>query len=104
LASEVIWRELDLASKEKPVIASMGEVAASGGYYIAAAADTISWHNQIQSQGQSGFLLFGLMPKDFLTTNSESLLMWSRPVSFLIFLPQPGKFLKWKKIHFPGSS
>jgi protease-4 len=41
LASEVIWRELDLASKEKPVIASMGEVAASGGYYIAAAADTI---------------------------------------------------------------
>lgn len=41
LASEVIWRELELASKEKPVIASMGEVAASGGYYIAAAADTI---------------------------------------------------------------
>ncbi|MFD2203969.1 signal peptide peptidase SppA [Shivajiella indica] len=41
LASEVIWRELELARKEKPVIASMGEVAASGGYYIAAASDTI---------------------------------------------------------------
>lgn len=41
LASEVMWRELEEASKEKPVIASMGEVAASGGYYLAAAADTI---------------------------------------------------------------
>lgn len=41
LASEVIWRELEEVRKEKPVIASMGEVAASGGYYIAAASDTI---------------------------------------------------------------
>jgi protease-4 len=41
LASEVIWRELYLAHKEKPVIASMGDVAASGGYYILTAADTI---------------------------------------------------------------
>jgi len=41
LASEVIWRELEEARKEKPVIASMGEVAASGGYYIAAASDSI---------------------------------------------------------------
>lgn len=41
LASELIWRELDLARKVKPVIASMGDVAASGGYYIIAPADTI---------------------------------------------------------------
>lgn len=41
LASEVIWREAVLASKEKPFIASMGDVAASGGYYVLAAADTI---------------------------------------------------------------
>ena len=41
LASEVIWRELYLAHKVKPVIASMGDVAASGGYYIVTAADTI---------------------------------------------------------------
>jgi protease-4 len=39
--SEVIWREVKLAAEVKPVIASMGDVAASGGYYIAAAADTI---------------------------------------------------------------
>jgi protease-4 len=41
LASEVIWREIDLAAKVKPVVASMGDVAASGGYYILASADTI---------------------------------------------------------------
>ena len=41
LASEVIWRELYLAHQVKPVIASMGDVAASGGFYIVAAADTI---------------------------------------------------------------
>ncbi len=41
LASEVIWREVDLAADVKPVVASMGDVAASGGYYILAPADTI---------------------------------------------------------------
>lgn len=41
LASEVIWREMSEAKKAKPVIVSMGEVAASGGYYISAPADTI---------------------------------------------------------------
>jgi protease-4 len=42
LASEVIWRELYLARKEgKPVVVSMGDVAASGGYYISCMADSI---------------------------------------------------------------
>jgi protease-4 len=41
LASDVIWREVALATKVKPVIASMSDVAASGGYYISCAADTI---------------------------------------------------------------
>jgi protease-4 len=41
LASDVIWREVVLTQKVKPVIASMGAVAASGGYYIAAPATTI---------------------------------------------------------------
>jgi protease IV len=35
LASDVIWREVALTAKEKPVVASFGDVAASGGYYIA---------------------------------------------------------------------
>lgn len=41
LASELIWRELQLAKKEKPLVVSMGNVAASGGYYIASMADKI---------------------------------------------------------------
>jgi protease-4 len=41
LASDVIWREVVLTQKVKPVIVSMGAVAASGGYYIAAPADVI---------------------------------------------------------------
>ena len=41
LASDVMWREIVLASEEKPVIASMGDYAASGGYYLAMACDTI---------------------------------------------------------------
>jgi len=41
IASEVMWRELKLTQDVKPVVVSMGDVAASGGYYIAAPADTI---------------------------------------------------------------
>jgi protease IV len=41
LASDVILREVKLASEVKPVIASMGDVAASGGYYVACGADMI---------------------------------------------------------------
>ncbi|HET9824708.1 MAG TPA: signal peptide peptidase SppA, partial [Chitinophagaceae bacterium] len=41
LASENIWRELSLAKREKPVVVSFGDVAASGGYYISCAADSI---------------------------------------------------------------
>lgn len=41
LASEVIWREAVLAKQVKPFIVSMGDVAASGGYYIACPADVI---------------------------------------------------------------
>ncbi len=40
-ASEAMWREVQLTAAEKPVIVSMGDVAASGGYYIATAADSI---------------------------------------------------------------
>lgn len=41
LASENIWRELSLAKAAKPFVVSFGDVAASGGYYIAAGADSI---------------------------------------------------------------
>lgn len=41
LASDIIWRELELLKRKKPVIASMGDLAASGGYYIAMGCDKI---------------------------------------------------------------
>lgn len=41
LASEVVWREMVLAKQTKPVVVSMGDVAASGGYYIACPANAI---------------------------------------------------------------
>jgi protease-4 len=44
LASDVIWREVELTKAVKPVIASMSDLAASGGYYIAMACDTIVAH------------------------------------------------------------
>ncbi|PWJ59332.1 protease-4 [Dyadobacter jejuensis] len=41
LASDVMWREIKLTAQTKPVIASMSDVAASGGYYMAMGCDTI---------------------------------------------------------------
>ena len=41
LASDVMWREVKLTKEVKPIIASMSSVAASGGYYMAMACDTI---------------------------------------------------------------
>lgn len=59
LASDVIWREVDLLREEKPIVVSMGDVAASGGYYISAAADSIfAQPNTIT--GSIG--VFGLIP------------------------------------------
>jgi len=59
LASDVIWREVNLIRQVKPIIVSMGDVAASGGYYIAAAADSIfAQPNTIT--GSIG--VFGLIP------------------------------------------
>lgn len=41
LASDMIWHELRRVAKKKPLVASMGSVAASGGYYLAMAADEV---------------------------------------------------------------
>lgn len=59
LASEVIWREMILSKKVKPVMASFGDVAASGGYYIACAADSIF----VQPNTITGSIgVFGVIP------------------------------------------
>ena len=59
LASDVIWREVILTKKVKPVIASFGDVAASGGYYIGCAADSIF----VQPNTITGSIgVFGVIP------------------------------------------
>ena len=65
LASEIIWREINLAKKKKKVVVSMGDYAASGGYYIACNADKIFANNSTLT-GSIG--VFGIVPntKNFL--------------------------------------
>ncbi len=90
--SDVIWREVKLAAKTKPVIASMGDVAASGGYYIACAADTIM-ADRTTITGSIG--IFGMIPnfqnllsnklgitQDVVTTNDHSdMISVTRPMT-----------------------
>lgn len=59
LASDLIWREMELLKAEKPVIVSMGGYAASGGYYISAPADAIV-SDRMTLTGSIG--VFGMIP------------------------------------------
>lgn len=59
LASDIMWRELSLAKKEKPVVVSFGDVAASGGYFIACNSDRI-FAEENTITGSIG--IFGLVP------------------------------------------
>ncbi|MDB4161278.1 signal peptide peptidase SppA, partial [Bacteroidia bacterium] len=65
LASDIIWREAKLLATEKPLIVSMSDVAASGGYYIATPARKI-FAESTTVTGSIG--VFGLIP------NAEKLL------------------------------
>ena len=82
LASDVIWREMVLAKKAKPVVVSMGDVAASGGYYISCAASKV-FADPNTITGSIG--VFGIIPNfqktlqnklgitfDKVTTNKHS--------------------------------
>jgi protease IV len=59
LTSELIWREIELTKKVKPVVVSMGNVAASGGYYISCNANTI-FAEPSTITGSIG--VFGMLP------------------------------------------
>lgn len=66
IASELAWREMTLLQQMKPVVISMGEMAASGGYYISAPADYI-FSDKTTLTGSIG--VFGMIPniKNLLT-------------------------------------
>ncbi len=90
--SEVIWREVKLTAEEKTMVVSFGDVAASGGYYIACPADQIVAHPNTIT-GSIG--IFGMIPNmgellndkigistDVVKTNKNSdLLSFSRPMT-----------------------
>jgi protease IV len=59
LTSDLIWREIELTKKVKPVVVSMGNYAASGGYYIACNANKIFAENNTIT-GSIG--VFGVLP------------------------------------------
>jgi protease IV len=54
LASDLMWRELTLAAKKKPLLVSMVNVAASGGYYTSAVAGVPVWANPSTLTGSIG--------------------------------------------------
>jgi protease-4 len=58
-ASDIMWRELNLAAKVKPVIVSMGNYAASGGYFISAPGTKI-YASPVTVSGSIG--VFGMIP------------------------------------------
>ncbi len=89
LTSELIWREIELTKKVKPVIVSMGNLAASGGYYIACNANTI-FAEKNTITGSIG--VFGLLPNfTQLTTkmgiNSEQVSTNANATDYSIFRP-----------------
>ena len=66
LASDIIWREIELLKAEKPVVVSMGSMAASGGYYISAPSDVIV-ANKLTLTGSIGVFGMIMNPNELLT-------------------------------------
>ena len=93
LASELIWRELELTKKEKPLVVSMGNLAASGGYYIACNADKII-AEPTTITGSIG--VFGAIPNfsqfaDNIGINAEQV-STNNSASYSVFEPMNQKF------------
>ena len=94
LTSELIWREIEITKKTKPVVVSMGNYAASGGYYIAANADRIfAEPNTIT--GSIG--VFGMLPNmnqlgKNIGINAEQVKTHENASGYSIFEPMDENF------------
>ncbi len=94
LTSDIIWREVELAKKVKPVVVSMGNVAASGGYYIAVGANKI-YAEPTTITGSIG--VFGTVPnisdlaKD-IGINAEQVGTNANSVDYSFFEPMSDAF------------
>jgi protease-4 len=94
LTSELIWREIEITKKVKPVVVSMGNYAASGGYYIAANANRIfAEPNTIT--GSIG--VFGMLPNmnqlsENIGINAEQVKTHTNASGYSIFEPMDENF------------
>ena len=94
LTSDLIWREIELTKKVKPVVVSMGNLAASGGYYIACNANTIfAEANTIT--GSIG--VFGTLPNFSQLTNKigihvEQVNTHENAAAYSVFKPLDQKY------------
>ncbi|WP_277016546.1 signal peptide peptidase SppA [Flavobacterium lindanitolerans] len=89
LTSDLIWREIELTKKVKPVVVSMGNVAASGGYYIACNASKI-FAEETTITGSIG--VFGTLPNITKLTNNigihtEQVKTHQNAAGYSIFMP-----------------
>jgi len=94
LASDIIWHEIELTKKEKPVVVSMGNYAASGGYYIACNADKIVAQNTTIT-GSIG--VFGVVPNisglaKNIGINSEQVSTNKNANGYSVFKPMAKNF------------
>lgn len=94
LTSDLIWREIELTKKVKPVVVSMGNYAASGGYYIACNANTI-FAEKNTITGSIG--VFGTLPNFSVAANryginTEQVRTHENASNYSPFVPMDEKF------------
>ncbi len=94
LTSDIIWREIELAKEKKPVVVSMGNVAASGGYYISVGADKI-YAEPTTITGSIG--VFGAVPNihglaEDIGINAEQVGTNENSVEYSLFEPMTDNF------------
>ena len=89
LTSELIWREIELTKKVKPVVVSMGNLAASGGYYISCNSDYI-FAEPSTITGSIG--VFGMLPNmtelsKNVGINAEQVKTHKNAIGYSVFEP-----------------
>jgi len=94
LASDMIWREIEVTKKDKPVVVSMGNFAASGGYYISCNADKIL-ADPTTITGSIG--VFGMVPNmsvfaERIGINAEQVGTNKRSMNYSLFEPMTDDF------------
>jgi len=99
LASDIIWREIEITKKDKPVVVSMGNLAASGGYYISCNADKIV-ADPTTITGSIG--VFGMVPNisefaDRIGINAEQVGTNKRSLNYSLFEPMSDDFYRVTK-------